>query len=207
MPENVAKPPKTQIGARERRVGTRQTMVLRVGILTAGDRTTFCLVRNISPMGVQVRLFGVIAEGSEVQLRLGDEDSLAGRLVWIRDGLAGIEFNAPLDPETMLRAMQKLAPARRRSAPRVDAFARAVLRTGGKTYAAELRDISTSGAKLRTQRPIRHAAVVMLDLPDLPGLRSFVRWSDGNDLGLAFDAPLPIQVIADWINERVAVSG
>lgn len=182
-------------------------MVLRVGILTGAGRSTFCLVRNISPQGVQVRLFGVLAEGSEVHLRLGDEDSLAGRLVWIRDGLAGIEFNEPLDPLTMLRAMQKLAPARRRSAPRVDTFARAVVRTGGKTYAAELRDISTSGAKLRTQRPIHPGPVVMLDLPDLPALRTFVRWFDGNDLGLAFEAPIPIQVIADWINERVAVSG
>ena len=114
MPKHVAKPPRMQIGAGERRTGTRETMVLRVGILTVEGRATFCLVRNISPMGVQVRLFGALVEGSDVQLRLGDEESLAGHLVWIRDGLAGIEFDAPLDPETMLRAMQKLAPARRR---------------------------------------------------------------------------------------------
>ena len=116
MPKQAAKRSRTQIGAGERRTRLRQTMVLRVGILTSAGRSTFCLVRNISPQGVQVRLFGVLAEGSEVHLRLGDEDSLAGRLVWIRDGLAGIEFDEPLDPLTMLRAMQKLAPARRRSA-------------------------------------------------------------------------------------------
>ncbi len=57
-------------------------------------------------------------------------------------------------------------------------------------------------------RPVRLGPSVMVTLPDLPTIKAFVRWQDERqELGLAFEAPLPIQLIAEWMNERMNVSG
>lgn len=134
----------------ERRAASRQAIVLRVGIIDDGLRPSFCLVRNISSAGAQVKLFGHLARGSQVSLRLGDEDPLPGRVMWIRDDVAGIRFDELLEPKRLLRVTQKFEHTRRRSSPRVRASARAILNTDGRTYVAEVCDISASGVKVRT---------------------------------------------------------
>lgn len=206
MPEVSAAAFQPTTDRTERRKRTRQRMVLRVGIIDIGRRPSICLVRNISPAGVQVRLFGQLARGSDVRLRVGDEDPLPGRVMWVRDQIAGIRFNAMLEPERMLRLTQQLAPTRRRSSPRVSASARAILRTDGRRYSAELCDISTSGARVRTQRAVTLGHSVILTLPDMPDIKTYVRWVADCEAGLVFEAPLPIQLIATWLNERVNVS-
>src|SRR4051812_48164041 len=99
-----------------------------------------------------------------------------GRVAWIRDELVGIEFASPIEPETMLRLSQKRSQSHRRSSPRVTAMARGLLRTNGRTYPVELRDIGAFGAKIRTSRPPKRLGPsVMLVLPDLPAIKGFVR--------------------------------
>lgn len=190
----------------ERRKRVRQRMVLRVGIIDDGRRPSYCLVRNISPAGVQVKLFNRIAPGAEVRLRVGDEEPLAGRVMWVRSQVSGIRFHELLEPERMLRVTQKLAPTKRRSSPRVNASARVVLRTGGRTYLAELRDISASGARIRTRQAVDLGPSVMLTLPDMPAFKTYVRWVAGHELGLVFQSPLPIDMFAGWLEERLSVS-
>jgi len=190
----------------DRRSEKRERMVLRVGLLEADGRTAFCLVKNISATGVQVKLYGTFPANCEVSLKVGDEASFSGRLVWVREDMGGIQFEKALDPSTLLRVAQKIASAKRRSSPRVNAPARALLRTGGRTYAAELCDISASGAKIKTRRPITPAPSVMLTLPELPTIRAHVRWAAEDELGLYFESPIPIQIIAGWLNERLRVS-
>lgn len=206
MPKVFAAASQTTTDVTERRQRTRQRMVLRVGIIDDGQRPSFCLVRNISPAGVQVKLFGRLARGSEVRLKVGDEDPLPGRVMWVRDQIAGIRFNAMLEPERMLRVTQQLAPTRRRSSPRVSASARAILRTDGRRYSAELCDISTSGAKVRTERVVTLGKSVILALPDMPTIKAYIRWVAEREAGLVFESPVPIQLIATWLYERVNVS-
>ena len=191
----------------ERRSTKRQTMVLRVGILEHDGRTSFCIVKNISSHGVQVKLFGRLVPGSDVRLQIGDEDSLVGRAVWLRDQLAGIAFASALDATTLLRVTQNLAATKRRSTPRLNASARLLLRTGGKTYSGELRDISASGARIRTTKPVSSDHSITLDLPDLPPLKAYVRWTDETEVGVVFETPIPIQIIAKWLDGRVLVAG
>lgn len=189
----------------DRRSERRERMVLRVGLLEADGRTAFCLVRNISPTGVQVKLYGTYSPDCEISLKVGDEPALRGRLVWVREDSGGIRFDEMLDPSTLLRVVQKIS-SKRRSSPRVNAAASAILRTGGRTYAAELCDISASGAKIRTKRPVPPAPSVMLTLPELPAIRAHVRWAEEAELGLFFESPIPIQIIAGWLSERLRVS-
>jgi hypothetical protein len=183
----------------DRRAHERPTMVFRVGLLEIGDKSTFCLLRNISPNGVQVKLYTAVSDGCEVSLSVGDEKAVHGRIAWVRNRLAGITFKRPLDATTLLRVKQMEAPKRRRTCPRAPASGLALLRTGGREYSAKLVDISTSGAKILTARPIDSGSTAELALLGLPTLRSFVRWTQGQDVGLAFQTPMPIQVIAEWL--------
>ena len=190
----------------DRRAHGRPTMVLRVGLLEYGGKSSFCLLRNVSPEGVQVKLYMTMIEGTEVNLRVGDETVLPGRVVWVRNGLAGVMFKDSLDPNTLLRVRQMTAPQRRRASPRAQASGSAVLRTGGQEYSARLCDISTFGAKVVTARPIDAGPQAVLELPKLPALQGFVRWTHGQDTGLVFATPIPIQALSDWLLDHPDVT-
>ena len=56
----------------ERRANSRERMTLRVGLLAHGERAIFVPVRNISPKGAQLRLYGRVREGMNVTLLMGD---------------------------------------------------------------------------------------------------------------------------------------
>lgn len=190
----------------DRRSRGRQKMVPRVGVLTDGQKTSFCLVKNISRGGALVRLYAAHSRGLEMRLQVGDEHPLTGQIVWVSDQFAGVAFSDILSSEALGRLTQKRAAEGRRSSPRIHTVAQARLSTAGRRYPAELRDISTSGARLRVRSPAKLAPSAMLTLPDLPTVQAFVRWTNGNDIGLLFEGPVPIDVIGSWIAERLIVS-
>jgi hypothetical protein len=190
----------------ERRSNPRQRMVLRVGLLEAPGRTSFCLVKNISAAGVQVKLYGQFESGCELSLTVGDETPLPGRVKWVHEQLAGIEFHAPLTPSCLLRVTQKLSQHRRRSSPRAYLAAHVLLTSNGRTAWGQLRDISTTGARIRTRKPIGRDSTVLLGVPGMPPLKGFVRWSDEDEIGVSFAAPIPVEIIAGWVGERELLS-
>ena len=191
----------------DRRADGRPTMVLRVGLLAYEGKSSFCILRNISTNGVQVKLYSAVCEGADVSLRVGDECPLEGRVVWARQGIAGIAFKGALDPNTLLRVRQMAAPHRRRTSPRAPASAFGILRTGGQEYSAQLCDISASGAKILTAKSVEFGPTAVLVLPNLPALRAFVRWTQGQETGLVFETPIPIQIITDWLSGPPNVTG
>jgi hypothetical protein len=191
---------------KERRPQERQTTVLRVALLEQAGLPALCMLKNISPAGVQVKLYSRVREGAEVSLRVADEEPLGGRIAWAEGDIAGISFDKNLDSETFLCVQQKLGPARRRGTPRVSIEASAVLRTGGRTCRATVTDISSFGARVRTGSKLQTGARAVVELSDLPPINAHVRWSEDTDSGLVFDSPISIEIIADWIDGRVRLS-
>lgn len=206
MANSISAPVNAPLHVTDRRAYERPTMVLRVGLLEFVGKSSFCLLRNISPNGVQVKLYSPVSEGSEVTLRVGDEKTLEGRIAWVRNGLAGITFRDTLDAITLLRVRQLTVPQRRRASPRAQASGFAILRTGGQEYSAKLCDISASGAKILTARSIEAGRTAVLLLPQLPALQAFVRWTQGQDTGLIFKTPIPIQVLTDWLVDQPQIT-
>lgn len=192
--------------AAERRGDDRSTMVLRVGLLNIAGRSAFCILRNISSKGVQVKAFAPVLEGADVYLQVGDEKHFEGRVAWVRDGLAGIAFISPLDPTALLRVRQMATPQRRRASPRARVSKFAILRTGGQEYCSKLCDISALGAKIQSNRPIKPGRAAVLLLANLPSLNAYVRWIDGRDAGLVFETPIPIQIMSRWLFEQPHVT-
>jgi hypothetical protein len=189
----------------ERRSNERFTMILRVGVLAQNGKTSYCLVRNVSASGVQVKLYTGSFTPGEVLFRVADEDPVGAEIAWIENGFAGIKFDDDIDPATLLRLQQKLTPVRRRSIPRIRASASAAIRISGRNIPAALCDISSIGAKVRSSRPLPVGGMAFVRFPDLPEVRAFVRWNAGSESGLVFETPIPMSVIATWIEGRLRV--
>ena len=197
--------PKLQFTSDERRSEKREALVLRVGVISSNESTSFCLVKNISPRGMLVKLFGRAADGACVFVRVGDEPGISGRVAWVNDQFAGIEFIDELRPETLLRVAQKLAPTKRRSSPRVSTAAKVIVRTAGTCSVGTVLDISAMGARVQLGRLIKVGPTAIITLPGFLALRAFARWQEDREVGLAFETPLPIALIASWIDEQVCV--
>jgi len=190
----------------ERRGEVRHTLILRVGVLEQGGKSSLCIVKNISSMGVQFKFYAPPIVGATASIRVADETAVEGHVVWAKDDVAGMNFFEELDSRTLLRVRQKLKSIRRRNMPRIDVDASATLRSGGRVCRARVCDISSLGARVRTTAPLRAGDRAVLAFADLPSLNAFVRWSDGGESGLVFEAPIPMQIIAHWIDGRVRLS-
>lgn len=193
-------------GDEDRRVEERRRLILRVGVLEQGSRASFCLVRNISASGLQVKLFTSAIQVGQVIVRVADEAPISGQVVWIENGVAGVSFENRIAPSTLLRLQQKLRPIRRRAMPRIKATSFAAVRIDGRNVQAVLRDISSMGARITTSRSLRVGAAALTRFPGLPEIRASVRWTEGSESGLVFETPIPVHVMGEWIDGRLRVS-
>lgn len=66
-------------------------------------------VRDLSTGGVRIDQAGALREGATVLVTVGALEAVGATVVWIRDGVAGLEFNEPIDPEAA-RARAAVAP-------------------------------------------------------------------------------------------------
>jgi hypothetical protein len=155
---------------------------------------------------MQLKYYSKPNVNTPASIRVADEPQVRGRIVWLNDEIAGMTFDEKLDAAVLLRVRQKLKPNRRRAMPRLDVQASAVVRAGGKTSRVEVCDISSLGVRVRSKLPLRAGDRAIVEFSDLPSLPGFVRWADGDHAGLAFEAPIPMQIIAHWIEGRVRLS-
>lgn len=192
----------------ERRGQARHTLILRVGVLEQYGKSSLCLVKNISSSGVQIKCYSrrPVVDG-HASIRVADETPIQGRIVWLDDDIAGMGFDHDLDADALLRVQQKLGPARRRSTPRINVEASACLRTGGRIFHTSVLDISSMGVRIRTSSPLVRGDRAIITLTDLPGVDAYVRWSSDGEAGLVFETPIPMQVIAHWLEGRSRLRG
>jgi hypothetical protein len=193
--------------AAERRKDARHTLILRAGVLDQAGRSFFCLVKNISVSGLELKFYTRPTLGAAASVRVGDEPPVAGTVAWITDDRAGVSFDHELDLPTLLRVRQKLKPNRRRAVPRISVSASASVRTGGRTCRAMVCDISSVGARIRTESALTVGDRAVVEFSNLPSITAYVRWNDGDESGLVFETPIPMQIIAQWIEGRPLVVG
>lgn len=184
----------------DRRKESRHRLILRVSVLEQEGRTSFCLAKNISSTGMQVRFYVPPILDAPVSVRVADEPAVDGHVLWKEGDVAGIQFREVLDSDTLLRVRQKLRANRRRTMPRVDVEASAILRSGGRILRAVVCDISSLGARVRSASPLDNGDRAVVQFAGLPSLTAFVRWTDGEESGLAFETPIPMPIIAHWIS-------
>jgi hypothetical protein len=187
----------------ERRKEARHKLVLRAAVVEQDGRAAFCLVRNISSTGVQLKVYTQPILGAEISLRVADEPPVSGRVAWVNGDNAGISLDEELNASTLLRVRSKLRPHKRRAFPRMEVEAPVILRTRGRVLRASVRDISSLGARVVADTQLQCGDRTIIEFPDLPAISGYVRWAEGQVAGLAFETPIPLQIIAHWLQARL----
>ena len=96
--------------------------------------------------------------GQRVTVELKTNQPVAGRVVWMREGNAGIQFDVAMDVAELLANPQVLDNGWRPRTPRVEIDRMATLRAGARTTWVHARDISQSGVKIETEHAARPRA-------------------------------------------------
>lgn len=186
----------------ERRAGERHLRILRVGTLVVDGRRELCLIRDISAGGLMAHVYSPLASGQPLTVELKTSQLVAGRVVWVREGNAGIQFDAAMDIAQLLANPQVLDNGWRPRSPRVEVDRMATLRTGARTNWVHARDLSQSGVKLETDQAPACGDEVVVTLEGFRPLHGGVRWSDEGHCGIAFNQLIPFAELIDWLRQH-----
>jgi len=181
----------------DRRNQQRYVTVLRVAKLTTPHSEEFCLVRNISAGGMMAHIYSELEVGDPVRAEISSGQPISGKILWRREGVAGIGFDEKVNPASIL-AGESRAPVPQR-APRVGIEVRAKIRVGAHYRSVTLCNISQGGASISPPEPGELGQKLILMANGLPPIAGVVRWQDQGHAGIKFDAPLSFELLAKWV--------
>ena len=183
----------------------RAMTLLLTGKLIVNGREGLCRVRNMSATGMKIETHMALSKGTEVRVDLRSTGDLCARVVWTREGMAGLAFVEPVDLKAVLAGetnRSRILRTRVPRAPRLTAECLIMVGTDTATHEGHLLDISQSGARLRLHfRPTIEERLV-LTIPGLPVKSGAVRWTRDAEAGLAFYMPLPFDLLSEWMEQQ-----
>jgi hypothetical protein len=183
----------------DRRRDTRHLKILRVGTLILGTKRELCLIRNISAGGMMAHVYSPVEIDQEVSVALKSHQLLRGRIVWVKDGNVGIEFNEPIDVEAMLSHATLSEQGWLPRMPRVEVDWLATVRCDALLNWVTIRDISQGGVKFESDRPMRAGQEVVLTIDKFRSVKGSVRWFDDGIGGISFNELIPFQELMSWL--------
>lgn len=186
----------------QRRQDVRLLTLLRVGTIIVDGRRELCLIRNISAMGLMLHIYSPLVEGQTVTVEMKTGQNLTGRVRWLNESNAGIEFFEAIDVMAMLASHLVSQEDQKPRMPRVEVRAPAMLRMGARTYRVVTCDVSQGGAKITIDADLPMDADVVLSMEGFHSLHGVVRWCDGPVAGITFNAVVPWPQLVRWLKER-----
>jgi len=192
--------------------------------LTFNDRTDEVELINLSGGGAMIRASIDVMLWDRVHLHLGEHGDVECAVRWIRNDRIGLEFAhetrldcagdqlAELLREVISRsfpdvqfgvATEEDEPVEdrfdwddHRSAPRHPLVWVGTLYHDFEMIPARVRNISATGAMVECPAPIRVGAQPLLQLSETVSVSTGVRWAVGDQVGLAFDKPFDMGLLA-----------
>jgi hypothetical protein len=166
--------------------------------LESSGNTQLCRITNVSSQGLQARVFVPINKGERVCIRVPDEFTADGEVVWIDGNVIGIQLTNALPASALLRFAGGELGHRRRL-PRIQSSCEVQLSSHPKIYHCTLVNISPAGAMVVPRNDLPPPGPVEISVPDLPKLKGQVRWIDENRVGILFNNLLPLGQLANWL--------
>lgn len=176
----------------EMRGAQRFTLLIRTAKLVSESGEYLCVIRDVSSTGVRLRLFHDLPADTRMALELANGEIYFIERVWERDSHAGFRFAAPIDVEAFIA---EVSPFPRRQ-PRLRITIPVVLIGESQASVATVRDISTQGARIETQRYLAIGQKVRLEGDGLPATVAKVCWRSGADYGLVFEQVFQLEQLA-----------
>ena len=186
-------------GMPERRHDERHMSLLRVGSLLIDGRRELCLIRNISAGGMLIRVYSAIAAGSRVSIELKQGEPIQGAILWAKDELVGVSFDAPIDVIALLATP---ANAPRPRMPRLEVHCAAWVRDDAVVHRTRVINISQGGVRVEAPNGLPVGAQVTVTLPGLSPEQGVVRWNDGEACGITFNRVLALSQLVAWLGDQ-----
>jgi hypothetical protein len=183
----------------QRELDSRKKTVLQVGKIITDEQQSLCLLRVIGAAGVMAHVTTPLSIGQSVAVGFRSSHCILGHVRWSREQLVGIEFEKPVDLETML-VMQRRAIGGQflPESVRLDVHGTALIESEGAHIVTELFDISLAGAKIANQSELPTGTHVTLVIEGLPHRSGSIRWKRDGRAGIAFHLAMPFDVLAAW---------
>jgi len=183
----------------ERRRSIRHTTVIQVAkILFGSGREELCLLRDISPDGLQAEIYVSASTGEHVEIEVRTGHRIGGRITWIRERLIGVGFDEPMPMSAMLahcsfdNRMGRLRP------PRLNVDMRGLLRIEGPDQVVRIENISQAGLQIAAPDPFREGTLCAVTLPGLAPRPATIRWCRERQAGIMLAEPFDYAEFAEW---------
>lgn len=188
-----------QANSREhRRSSARTTSIYRPVIIEVGDFAGFCLVRNISPMGMLGTVYAEFAPNQPIAIDFSRQHHVEGAIVWSRNDQIGVQFAEEIDVLEILSELGRgMVEAKAARAPRLQIQCQVELSTDEGLIVTNLLDVSQRGLKIGVSA-LKAGAEVTVRLPEFPPQTAIVRWVNRGMAGLNFIRPLDFGMLAVW---------
>jgi hypothetical protein len=180
--------------------------VYRSAMLRWNRVEALCLIRNVSSGGMMGKVLLDLPIGTAVLVEMRSGHDVAGRVVWARDQLVGVQFDDMIDVQQVINGAHRVRPAWRQRMPRVHVPCPVTLITNNGRQTVKLLDLSQGGAKIEGEQ-LREGEDVTLAVKGLEPHRGTVRWTQGDCAGIAFFTAIPFDALAIWALDRQSELG
>jgi hypothetical protein len=195
--------PSRSVVTLNRRAHSRYVLVGQPATLYLDGEAQPCTVRNISSAGLMAGIFREDLTGEKAEIEFRPGERIPGSILWVRDWQIGFGFDDMVDVERLLDELGAASgQADRRADRRVAVDCAGKLRVNGRYYFGRIGDISCAGARFRTGGTLKKTGASLLIAPDLPPLKSMIRWARDGEFGLEFLERLPPAALDQWVAER-----
>jgi hypothetical protein len=162
-------------------------------MIHAGHRE-LCLIKNISPGGVQIQVRRKLQKGEQVFVGLQDFAWSIGEVMWVQGRSAGVSFADEIDVAEALSPRLPCADWVPRP-PRLQVDLPVMVRAGSQTYFGASCNISQRGAKLLLEAPALPLSDVMVTIDGLAPRPATIRWQQDGKCGARFNSLIPIDEV------------
>lgn len=177
----------------EQRAARRVALLFRAAKLVSRHGEFLCILRDASSGGIKVRLFHELPLTRRFALELVNGESLAVRLVWQREGHAGLRF---VERSVAVRDLIEEPADFPRRTIRLDMSLPVWLVCEAEPREAVLRNLSQSGARIETEPGLAIGQRVWVGGAGLPELAARVRWRRFKAHGLVFERGFRLDELA-----------
>lgn len=175
--------PRAEPASQETREVPRITLMLRASKLVFGETEVLCVLRDVSPKGIRVRLFHPLPAAQAAELELGSGARYNIEKIWDDGEEAGFRFVE--GPVSLDELVEETGPFPRRHL-RLKLDVAGVVKTLTGTRTCVVRDISQFGALIICDPSLPLGARVTVSGPGLSELEGIVRWRRRDAHGLVF---------------------
>ena len=182
----------------ERRSNTRTTTVFRPVLIETAEFLGFCLIRNLSEVGIMGHVYTNFAENLPVRIHFSQETRIKGTLVWCTKERVGVRFDHAIDVDDVLTKLAaKSTNGRLNRPPRLQIQCAGKLIIGDRILTIEVQDVSQRGIKIHASF-IRPGDELYVEMSGLERRKAVVRWTQAGIAGLHFMRPLSFEQLANW---------